>query len=285
MDSKKRILFFFFNLLKKINNFIFKISKKNIFLYLNEYMQSINLKKVEILNKKLIFFCPNNIINWRLDTFFSKEPETLNWINSFKGNDIIFWDIGSNIGLYSIYSAIKHPKIKVISFEPSTSNLRVLSRNIFLNNLIKKIKICPLPLSNKKFSFSMFIENSFLEGGANSNFGLKRKNFSHNNNIYQTLGTNVNFLITQKSFRIPNFIKIDVDGIEDKILEGFGNLLKSNRIKSILVEINEKNKKQKNKILKIFKKNNFYLLKKNNADTSGITNQFYNYIFNRSFKK
>ena len=52
-----------------------------------------------------------------------------------------FWDIGSNIGLYSIYAKIKHENIEIHSFEPSSSNLRVLSRNISINDLENKIKI------------------------------------------------------------------------------------------------------------------------------------------------
>ena len=41
-----------------------------------------------------------------------------------------------NIGLYSIYAALRHKNIEVISFEPSTNNLRILSRNISINNLL-----------------------------------------------------------------------------------------------------------------------------------------------------
>ena len=38
--------------------------------------------------------------------FYKKEPETLQWISEFSNNEkTIFWDIGSNIGLYSIYNA------------------------------------------------------------------------------------------------------------------------------------------------------------------------------------
>ena len=77
-----------------------------------------------------------------METFFTKEPETLKWIDSFNDNKkIIFWDIGANIGLYSIYAALKHSDIEIISFEPSTSNLRILSRNISINKLEEKMKI------------------------------------------------------------------------------------------------------------------------------------------------
>ena len=41
--------------------------------------------------------------------------DTINWINEFRGQDLIFWDIGSNIGLFSIYAGIKHEKIKSLT--------------------------------------------------------------------------------------------------------------------------------------------------------------------------
>ena len=96
-----------------------------------------------------------------------KEPETIEWIDSFdQSKKIIFWDIGANIGIYSVYAATKFNNIEVVSFEPSTSNLRVLSRNISINNLQSKIKIVNQPLSQERNKFSQFNESTFQEGGA-----------------------------------------------------------------------------------------------------------------------
>ena len=52
------------------------------------------------------FSAPNSLCTWRYDTFNSKEPETLEWIDSIPGGSIL-WDVGANIGLYSIYAAKK----------------------------------------------------------------------------------------------------------------------------------------------------------------------------------
>ena len=58
----------------------------------------------------------------------------------FKKNEkIIFWDIGPKVDLFSIYAALKHKDIEVHSFEPSSGNPRVLSRNISINTLKKVI--------------------------------------------------------------------------------------------------------------------------------------------------
>ena len=130
-----------------------------------------NVPKKLINSKEIIFFCPNKLIEWRVKTFSHKEPETLEWIDNFDSNGkTIFWDIGANIGLYSIYAATKFDSLDIFAFEPSTSNLRVLSRNISLNNFEKKIKIVTQPLSNIENQFSFFNESNFKEGGALNTF-------------------------------------------------------------------------------------------------------------------
>ena len=48
-----------------------------------------------------------------LKVFFSKELRNIRLIKNFqnkKNSEIVFWDIGSNIGLYSIFSAFFHKK-------------------------------------------------------------------------------------------------------------------------------------------------------------------------------
>ena len=78
-------------------------------------------------------------------------------VNNFKNNKT-FWDIGANIGIYSIYAATKFTKLKIIAFEPSTSNTRTLSRNISINNFDNKIKIFPIALCNKPNILSFRID-------------------------------------------------------------------------------------------------------------------------------
>ena len=61
----------------------------------------------------MLNFYINYYTSLRVNTFYSKEPETLKWIDNFnEDKNIIFWDIGANIGLYSIYAALKFPKLK-----------------------------------------------------------------------------------------------------------------------------------------------------------------------------
>jgi len=211
----------------------------------------------------------------------------LEWIDSFEKKDnLIFWDIGANIGLYSIYNSLKHPKTTTIAFEPSSSNLRVLTRNISINNLEKNIKLVPLPLTNKDNIFQEMNEGNFIEGGALNSFGEKfnfeGKEFNPTMK-YSLLGTTMNYFIENSILDIPDYIKIDVDGIEHFILEGGDKFLNNQKVKSLSIEINENFKEQYEKVLSVMEKYKFKILhKKHNDDIFSEESKFrktYNYIF------
>ena len=277
-------LIIFINFLNVIFENIFQINLKGFLI--SKLRQ--NYKSIKLKNNKIKFFTPSHVTDWRVNTFFEKEPETLKWIDNFqKSKKIVFWDIGSNIGLYSIYSAKIHKKIKVYSFEPSFLNLNVLGRNIYINNLQNKVRIFQLPLTNVVNKFQKMMETSIYEGGALSSFGLD-KDFSGKKikkiNSYSILGTTLDDVVKKKIIQMPDYIKIDVDGLEHLILMGFKKGLKNKKIKSILIEVNENYNNQYVKIKKILKKNKFHLMQKEQSLLSRQgENAFktYNYIYFR----
>jgi FkbM family methyltransferase len=241
--------------------------------------------------KKIKFFIPNQLTEWRVNTFFTKEPETIAWIDKFKNDKKFnFWDIGSNIGLYSIYAAVTHSNCQVTSFEPSSNNLRVLTRNISINNLENNIKVFTNPLTDKSKKFLMMKHNEFNEGGALNSFG-ENFNFEGKEQIYpmkyQLLGLSIKDILDSKILEIPDYIKIDVDGIEHLILSGAEYYLKDTNIKSISVEVNENFKNQFDNILNIMNKNDFvFSQKKQNNElenSEGPFSKSFNYIFEKKY--
>jgi len=288
----KKFSYICFSLLVFLDKIFHIITKRSILIWFNDFIQERSYKSIKILDKEIKFFVPNQITDWRVDTYFSKEPETLEWIDSFKEKEnLIFWDIGANIGLYSIYNTLKHPKSSTIAFEPSSSNLRVLTRNISINNLEKNIKVVTTPLTNKKNIFQEMKEGQFVEGGALNSFGEKfdfeGKEFKPTMK-YSLLGTTMNYFIENSILDIPDYIKIDVDGIEHLILEGGDKFLNNEKVKSLSIEITENFKEQYDKVLNLMEKFNFKIvLKKHNDSLYPEGNSFintYNYIFLKKTK-
>tara|TARA_A100001015_G_C15019316_1_gene727194 strand:- start:687 stop:1541 length:855 start_codon:yes stop_codon:yes gene_type:complete len=276
-----------FKILFYLDKIFALILKKNFIYFFSDLISQNLIIKKKLFNKQVIFFTPNLIIKWRVDTLLSKEPDTLSWIDNFQDDKKTFWDIGANIGLYSIYAALKHTNIEIISFEPSTSNLRVLSRNVSLNQLSSKIKIYQPALSNEENSFMTFKESQFIEGWSMNQFGddLKFGDETNSKQYYKIFGTNIDSLVRNNILKVPNYIKIDVDGIEHLILQGGENTLINYNLKSVLVEIDESFKDQFNLILDLMRKNNFTIKKKVNVlidqKNKKFENQF-NYIFERN---
>lgn len=284
----KKISYLIFKSIVLIDIIVEKIFRRSFLIYFKEFLEERSYQTINISNKKINFFIPNFITKWRVNTFYSKEPETLEWIDGFDGkNKIIFWDIGANIGLYSIYAACKFQNIDITAFEPSTSNLRILSRNISSNNLSDKIKINPFSLTNEKNKFSEMLESEFIEGWSMNSFGentdFEGKSFRPKHK-YKVYGTSINYLLENKILELPDYIKIDVDGIEHLILKGGLNFLKEKKIKSISVELNEKYEEQYDEVMNIMKISNFYLKHKKHCDELDKSIQFsklYNFVFEK----
>ena len=152
------ILVKIFNLIITILDKFFSIfSKKFLFRgYLYQELRE-KFKNINIEGHSIKIYIPSNLSEWRASNVEEKEPETIEWIKNFDINldgRIIFWDIGANIGLYSLFAAKFHnSKINIIAFEPSVLNLNLLARNIYENDLNNCISINQIPITNKKKNF------------------------------------------------------------------------------------------------------------------------------------
>lgn len=188
------------------------------------------------------FAAPNGISRWRIETFSTKEPETLEWIDCMEHGSVV-WDIGANVGLYSCYAA-KCRGCTVVAFEPSVFNLELLARNIFLNGLSAQVVIVPLPLA-EQLIYSTLNMSTTEWGGAMSTFG---ESYTHDGSPlvkrfeFQTLGLSMDDAIGRLELAQPDYIKMDVDGIEHLILKGGSTVL--SKVKGVLIEINEEFAKQ-----------------------------------------
>lgn len=185
------------------------------------------------------FFCPGALPVRRARSLLTKEPMTIEWINGFGADDIL-WDIGANIGVYSLFAANR--KIRVISFEPAPSNFYLLSKNIEINDFDDRISAFCIAFSDHTRLDEFYMQNSHL-GCSLSTFGeaidSQGKTFVPSFKKAM-LGFSIDYFIQTFSPLFPNHIKIDVDGAEDRIIEGAKETLKDRRLKSILIELDPK---------------------------------------------
>ncbi|HLD27273.1 MAG TPA: FkbM family methyltransferase [Patescibacteria group bacterium] len=179
----------------------------------------------------------------RFKTLFSKEPETISWIKElFRPNEILF-DVGANIGVYSLYAgALYKDKIKVYAFEPAYHNFQKLCQNILINQFNEDILPYGVALSGKT-GFSIFDLVSDISGSANHAV-LADQTPSVNGNLVLKQGVftvTLDDLVNKFGFTCPNHFKLDVDGQEDEVIAGAREVLNNQQLKTAMIEVTDKN--------------------------------------------
>lgn len=195
---------------------------------LEEYERFMPGATVNIGGKKLQFCIPNKQVAWRVSTMFTKEPDTIAWIQGMAPGEV-FLDVGANIGLYSLYAALRG--LRVYAFEPEAQNYALLCRNICVNKL--EVHAYAVALSDK-FAVDELYLSGLAAGGSCHSFG-QSTNFKGENAEFPFRQGCMSCRIDELPF-VPQHIKIDVDGLEHKVIAGAVRTLQ--HIKSVLVELN-----------------------------------------------
>ena len=151
-------------------------------------------------------------------------------------------DIGANIGALTLQMAKKvSPAGKIFSFEPSPLNYQYASKNISLNHF-NNIKIINQGLGNEK-------STAFLYNVNPKNRGMLRLlQNEEQNNSYEKESVEIDTLDSSiKKFSIPkpDFIKIDVEGFEYKVLQGACKTLNEYHPK-LFIELDDNNLREQN---------------------------------------
>lgn len=219
---------------------------------------------------------------YRVNTYSTKEPETLDWLDDNLQDDDVFFDVGANIGLYSLYAAKLKPECKIYAFEPESQNYSKLCKNIVLN-AATNIVPCSLPLADRE-AFDFFYVGEMQPGSALHSFG-RLSDFRGGSDgavLRQgALSTTLDTLIARYKVPQPTLLKIDVDGIEGEILDGAGAVLKSEKLRTILVELTFQHEAGFTELMQKLTRFGFKLLRKSDWvwEVNGLRSQ--NYIFQR----
>jgi FkbM family methyltransferase len=194
---------------------------------------------------------------------FLKEPGTVDWIDQNVKSGDIFYDIGANIGVFTILAASRTGKSgRVYAFEPHGANFARLIDNITANNLQQIV--CPNNFAlHDKEGFFPFQYKSGEVGTSDSQLsGSRDETGDENAPLISELkyATTVDRLVDAGEIKAPHHIKIDVDGNEPFILEGMSRLLSgTRRPQTIQVEMNDPHKMR---IMEFMKKHRYRLADK-----------------------
>src|SRR3989338_1932232 len=195
-------------------------------------------KRVQFNDISISLPCFNSITHTRWYRFANKEPEILKALDTYLEPGEVFFDIGANIGVYSLYAA-KLCQAKVYAFEPEYSNLHLLKDNIIMNQLENNIVPYAIALSDKLKITKLHLQD--LEPGSACHS-------ENETNLHMTKsGYQVKWTEGIASFRMddvcdqiqqsPQVIKIDTDGNELEVLNGAYKTLQFSKLKIVIIEL------------------------------------------------
>jgi FkbM family methyltransferase len=169
--------------------------------------------------------------------FATREPETLAWIDSFE-TPCRFWDVGANIGVFSLYAGLR-PELEVSAFEPAAASYGALCRNIEANRLADRVQAYCVAISDRNELGRLNLSATNAASVFNA-FDSTRDCFGNEINVvFQqgALGFSIDGLRALFGLPAPNYLKIDVDSIEERILAGASKTLRDPELRSVLIEL------------------------------------------------
>ena len=189
--------------------------------------------------KTISYLTPNTFLKWRVDSLFTKEPCTIEWIAGFGASEVLV-DVGANVGMYTVWAA-KTRGVRVFAFEPEAQNYGLLNRNLLMNGLGEQVKAYCLALSDAA-GFSELHLATLDAGGSCHQLGEK-VDFNHRpaqpKFSQGCLAARLDDLVRDAVVPPPQHIKIDVDGFEPKVIAGAAQVLRAPTTRSLLIEVNQ----------------------------------------------
>lgn len=162
----------------------------------------------------------------------SCEPETLRWIEGFAADEVLF-DVGANVGFFSLYAGLRG--CRCVAIEPNPFSFHALARNILANGLDRQV--VPLCLALAK------APGIGRLGIAGEQSGMVNSTLAGPDDLRRALGTatlTLDDLMRLPGLDFPNHLKIDVDGLEEAVLSGAGQVLADPRLRSLLIEVGDR---------------------------------------------
>lgn len=188
-----------------------------------------------------------HVINFAIKFLFGNSVDEKKILNNlFKNESMIYFDVGANLGSNTkLLKKIFGKNLEVHAFEPSRVSYKKLKKyhpDIILNNV----------------AVSNFVgKSNFFERSISSQSSMNiRENHPLKNvkNEYSVEVITLDQYIQSKNINKINFLKIDTEGDDFKVLQGAINILKNIEVNLIKVEclFNSNNLQDESEFNKIF---------------------------------
>ena len=180
------------------------------------------------------FFVNNEATANRAIHALAKEPDTIKWIDQFEG-DATFWDVGANVGVYSLYAA-KIKGANVFAFEPVFFNYYAFNRSIQANALDRKIRAFAFAIGDATRFDDMYLAD-LQDGSALHTYGKPLVDGTSEKFRQAAACFSIDDLVEKHGFTAPGHLKIDVDGFESRVVEGALRTLRRPSLKTVMIEL------------------------------------------------
>jgi FkbM family methyltransferase len=188
-----------------------------------------------------------------------REPETIDWIDGF-AVPCTFWDIGANVGTYTLYAALR-PGVATLAFEPSPASYAALCRNIEANGSGERVQAFCVALSSRT-QLGHLNMSATSPGNSFNSFESTEDCFGRPLRVtfkQSTIGFGVDDFRRLFGVPPPNYLKIDVDGVEEQILDGAAETLTDPALRSVLIELEDTNTPRNARIVERLERAGFAL--------------------------
>ncbi len=159
-----------------------------------------------------------------------KEPWTVRWVERSLGPDQVLYDVGANVGAYTLVAAVTIPSARVVAFEPSPANFAALCGNLDLNDVAERVTPIPLALGDRPRSAT-------LGGDATVPGASPHVDEDAGPAAARVLVDRLDDVIERFELPPPDHLKLDVDGAELEVLGGAERTLAGGRLGSLMVEL------------------------------------------------
>ena len=157
------------------------------------------------------------------------EFSEMGFLLHFLRKEDLFFDIGANVGSYSVLSG-GCIGTRTVAFEPVLSTFVWLQKNIKVNGLNETVKTYQIGLGRNKGVLH------FTKSYDTVNHVVLNPENKRSEEIMEVRVEDFDTIAGNEG--IPNLVKIDVEGFETEVLNGMSQSLKSENLNAIIIELN-----------------------------------------------